>query len=88
MKVSVVIPIYNMINGKELLERNLKSIYIQSFDDYEIVITDDSKNGEYDWLKKVDMPIKYLKHTREAGMANNTNYAIDRDWETSVITIS
>lgn len=68
-----------MYNGFALLERNLKSIYIQSFDDYEIVISDDSPDNEYrDWLKTLDLPIKYFRNQETPGMANNTNHAIDR----------
>lgn len=76
-KVSCVVPIYEMDNAIELLDRNLKSIYIQSFDDYEIVISDDSENDILKiWLSKIDLPIKYVKNVKH-GMANNTNNAIN-----------
>lgn len=79
MKVSIVIPIYNMKNAQYFLERNLKSIYIQSFDDYEIVISDDSEDDELkNWISKLDMPIRYFKNPGRKGMANNSNYAIDQ----------
>lgn len=40
MKVSIAIPKYNMKNGDVFLDRLLYSIRIQTFQDYEIVITD------------------------------------------------
>lgn len=78
MRVSICIPIYGgMDNAKEFLERNLKSIYIQSFDDYEIVISDDSDDDMLKiWLSKFDLPIKYFKNKNHS-MANNTNNAIN-----------
>ena len=77
-QVSVVIPIYQMDNAQYFLERNLKSIYIQSMDDYEIVVSDDSNGNELeDWLKTIDMPIKYVRNTGMKGMANNTNNGLD-----------
>jgi glycosyltransferase involved in cell wall biosynthesis len=78
-KVSIVIPIYGMDNGKQLLERNLKSIYIQEFDDYEIVISDSSFDNSYEkWVEKIDLPIRYFKNEGTRGMANNTNNAINK----------
>jgi len=67
-----------MDNAQALLERNLKSIYIQSFDDYEIVISDDSEDDMlHSWLRKFDLPIKYFKNLTGHSMAQNTNNAIN-----------
>lgn len=77
-KVSICIPVYEMDNAKEFLERNLKSIYIQSFDDYEIVISDDSENDNLKiWISTLDLPIKYVKNEGSHSMAHNTNNAIE-----------
>lgn len=77
-KVSIAIPVYEMENAEYFLDRNLKSIYIQSFDDYEIVISDDSKTDNLkNWISKIDMPIKYYKNPLQSGMANNTNNALN-----------
>lgn len=77
-KISIAIPVYEMDNAIELLDRNLKSIYIQSYDDYEIVVSDDSENDQIKiWLSKIDLPIKYYRNTGPHGMANNTNNAIN-----------
>lgn len=67
-----------MANAQYFLERNLKSIYIQSFDDYEIVLSDDSEDDQLgDWIRTLDMPIKYVKNQGNKGMANNSNNAIN-----------
>jgi len=59
-----------------LLKRNLDSIVKQKFDDYEIIVSDDSED---DVLKKAieKYPIKYFKNDGDKGMANNTNNAMD-----------
>lgn len=68
-----------MDGAQDFLERNLKSIYIQSFDDYEIVISDDSDDDYLKiWLSKIELPIRYFKNPGTHSMANNSNYAIDQ----------
>lgn len=65
-----------MDNATDFLKRNLDSILIQSFKDYEIVISDDSDDDYLKiWLNKY--PVKYFKNKGEKGMANNTNNAIN-----------
>lgn len=46
IKVSICIPIHNMKNSEFFLNRLLSSIRMQSFQDYEIVITDKGKMAE------------------------------------------
>lgn len=77
-RVSIIVPIYGMDNAQYFLERNLKSIYIQSFDDYEIVISDDTDDDFFKiLLSKIDLPIKYVKNETGHSMAANTNNAIN-----------
>lgn len=45
-KVSIVVPIHNMENGEFFLWRNINSIMVQSFKDYEIIITKEGKMAE------------------------------------------
>ena len=89
MRVSIVIPAYNMVNGKYFLQRNIESILRQTFRDFEIVVTDDSENSEIEsWIDEIftkyidyapsQMNIKYYQNGGEHGMANNTNFAIDK----------
>ena len=59
MKVTVAIPTYNSLKD---LKKALESVLIQEYDDYEVVITDDSKNNEIeDYLKELNNPkVKYF----------------------------
>lgn len=67
-----------MDNAQYFLERNLRSIAIQTFSDYEVVVSDDStENTLRDWLTKIEFPVVYVRNPRTHGMANNTNHAID-----------
>lgn len=75
-KISLIVPVYNMDRAIEFLSRNLNSILIQTYKDYEIIISDDSDDDMLKiWLKKY--PIKYFKNKGHKGMANNTNHALD-----------
>ncbi len=76
-KISCVVPIYNMDNATEFLKRNLESILIQTYKDYEIVISDDSEDDMLKiWLR--NYPVQYYKNLGNKGMANNTNHAISK----------
>lgn len=76
MTISVCIPIYEMDDAVKFLTRNLDSILSQSYQDYEIVVSDDSDN---DMLKTHfrNYPLVWVKNTGLKGMANNTNNAIN-----------
>lgn len=75
-KVSICIPAYKQ---PELLDRALKSITIQDFNDYEVIITDDSPD---DQIKELltnsfsDMKIRYFKNQDRQGSPGNWNEAI------------
>lgn len=77
MKISIVIPVYNMDGSARFLKRNLDSIKAQNFKDYEIVVTDDSEDSQLADLCS-NYNVRYLKNTGKKGMANNTNFAIDQ----------
>lgn len=77
MKISIVIPIYEgMDNAVFFFERCVKSVLNQTYRDFQIVVSDDSTN---DWALPLitDERIKYIKNPNPAGMASNTNNAID-----------
>ena len=75
-EISICIPAYKNVG---FLERLLHSISIQSFADYEVVITDDSPD---DSVKKFiqdytfPKPIRYIKNTFSLGTPENWNEAI------------
>lgn len=76
MKLSVAIPTHSMKDGRYFMKRCLDSLWNQSFQDFEIVITDNSDDNEIqevcDWYKT---GIRYFKNPVK-GMAPNTNAAI------------
>ncbi len=76
MKLTVAIPSYNMPNSKALFTRCLDSLWRQSFQDFDIVVTDNSDDSElYDICNIYKTGIKYFLNP-EKGMAKNTNEAI------------
>jgi glycosyltransferase involved in cell wall biosynthesis len=81
-KISIVIPVYNMVNAYYFLRRNLVSIAKQTFRNFEIIISDDTdtenlKETLMGILAEVQLGCLYVKNPRAPGMANNTNNAID-----------
>lgn len=77
MKVSIVIPIYEMENGIEFLMRNLRSVENQTFEDYNVIVSDNSDNEIFEKLLLGIPNLIYYRNPNK-GMAQNTNYAIDK----------
>ncbi len=78
-KISIALPIYSgMKNAEFFLTRCLNSILEQSYDDFEVVITD---NSDDDRLEKIchtyGMNIRHFYNPRK-GISANTNEAIKR----------
>jgi len=76
MRISIAIPTYEM-NGRgyEMLKRCLNSIGSQSFQNFEVVISDNSNNLFDDLVKLYPFKIKYF-HSDAVGATKNTNSAI------------
>lgn len=75
-KVSICIPTYNQV---ECLRRTLDSIVIQTYKDYEIIVTDDSKSDSVKNLVqqyRFGNNLKYFKNERRKGTPENWNEAI------------
>ena len=75
-EISIALPIHRMDRAEFFLQRCLDSILDQSFEDYEVVITDNSDDSSL--LKIIQtyaMPVRYSLNPRK-GMAQNTNEAI------------
>ena len=72
---SICIPSFNSV---KLLSRSIKSIQKQSFNDYEIIISDDSQDENilifYNSLK--DKRINYFKHKSVINATENWNFAL------------
>lgn len=77
MKVTVAIPTYNNLKD---LKRALDSVFMQDYDDYEIVITDDSKNNETEeYINGLNHPkIRYFHNIPSLGPSANWNSMIEK----------
>lgn len=76
--ISICIPAYKNV---EFLERLLDSIAMQTFRNYEVIITDDSPSAEVEQLSKSyasAFPLHYYKNTPAHGMPANWNTAIEK----------
>lgn len=76
MFISICIPTYN---SGEKLEKLLDSIRGQTFQDYEVVISDDSSNDGVRQMvqgKYADMHIRYFHNTPALGTPENWNNAV------------
>ncbi|MBU4477611.1 MAG: glycosyltransferase [Candidatus Omnitrophica bacterium] len=73
--VSVVIPTYNCA---DLLERSVKSVLAQTFQDFEIIIVDDASadNTQEVVFSFKDTRIKYVRHKKNLGEAAARNTGI------------
>jgi glycosyltransferase involved in cell wall biosynthesis len=74
--ISICIPAYN---SGEKLDRLLDSIRIQTFKDYEIVISDDSNNNAVEntiTTKYSDLKIRYFHNEKALGTPANWNNAV------------
>lgn len=85
-KLSIALPTSKMANGKELFIRCLNSLWSQTFQDFEIVVCDNSDDSEiYEICSYYNTGIKYFLNPIK-GMAQNTNEAI-RNSEGELIKI-
>lgn len=78
VKVSICIPTYNQT---EFLKKNLDSIILQSFKDFEVIISDDSTNNEvenlvYTIFKNTNIKYTYHHNSVSLGSPANWNKAI------------
>lgn len=73
-KVSICVPVYNNL---EDVKRLLNSIEKQSYQDIEVIITDDSTNDEIMTYVSEKSYVRYIKNTSRLGHIYNWNEAIN-----------
>lgn len=76
VSVSICIPAYN---NEAYIRRLLESIRMQTYRDYEVVITDDSSGREVERVVEEyadSMPIRYYRNPSQMGSTRNNNQAI------------
>src|SRR5688572_1955014 len=76
VEISICIPVYKKV---DFLKRLLASVKIQTFQDYEIVITDDTPDDSIQNLVKqfsFKQPVKYVKNSPALGTPENWNEAV------------
>lgn len=81
-KVSICIPTYNQVDKLEIL---LDSIRIQTFRDFEVIVSDDSSTDDVKLLVNHygDLQIRYFRNSPAKGSPENWNHAISLakgDW--------
>ncbi|MHB8171614.1 MAG: glycosyltransferase family 2 protein [Thermincolia bacterium] len=75
-KVSICVPAYKQ---PDFLRRTLQSIFLQSFHDYEVIVTDDSPDNSVNNVIKEfqsNHKLKYYKNKERKGSPENWNEAI------------
>ena len=78
VKISIIIPVYNT---EKDIERCIKSVIAQDFQDYEIIICDDASQDSslkiIEEYKKKDRRIKLITHEKNRGLSVSRNDGID-----------
>lgn len=78
-KVSVIMSIYNT-PSKRMLEKSLKSILKQTYENFELIICNDgSKNECFIWAKDIcknDNRVKFIENEENKGLAYSLNHCL------------
>lgn len=85
-KFSIVIPAYNNL---ELFKSALTSVLIQNFENYEIIVVDDSQNDQIcDYLNKLCLSrIRYYHNHPSKGAVQNWNYGLSLSEGDAIIVL-
>lgn len=76
-KITIAIPVHDMHDKENFLTRCLESLWNQSFQDFDIVVSDNSDDTKLKEVCDFYGGIDYFQNPRK-GMAQNTNEAIKR----------
>jgi glycosyltransferase involved in cell wall biosynthesis len=76
-EVSIGMPVYNDVS---FIEKSINSILNQSFEDFQLILSDDnSTDGSYEICKKIaqkDKRIKLIRHEKNIGISRNMKYLL------------
>lgn len=75
VKVSICIPTYN---NDQAVSRLLESVEIQTYKDFEVIITDDSEDNSIAELCKEKSYVQYYKNVKRLGSTANWNETIKK----------
>lgn len=77
--ISIIIPMYNTLN---VIDETLKTVYAQSYVDWEIILVDDcSSDGSYEYAKKLaekEKRIKVYKLAKNSGPGAATKFGFSK----------
>ena len=80
IKISVVIPTYEARGmGVAFLKQNLEALKAQTFKDFEVIVSDNSKyfiQEQIEWLCARYPFVKYYRNDKRVGLVQNLNYAM------------
>ncbi len=77
-KVSICIPAYKQV---EFLRKTLNSVLTQDFQDYELIVTDDSTDDSVEKLLtefEFDGRLKYIRNAKSLGSPANWNFSLQQ----------
>ncbi len=78
-RLSVGLPVYN---GSNYLAKSIESLLGQSYEDFELVISDNASTDDTAGIcrryEKLDSRIRYHRQARNVGLAPNHNFVVDQ----------
>lgn len=76
-KVSICIPVYNY---GEYIADAIRSVLVQDYDDYELIIADNASTDHTPEVVKSfsDARISFIRHSENMGLAANLNFCLDQ----------
>ncbi len=77
-RLTIGLPVYN---GEEFLGESLDALLGQTYDDFELIISDNASTDRTEEISRDyaarDKRVKYVRHRKNLGCAPNHNYAVD-----------
>lgn len=78
--ISIIIPAYN---AETTLKRCVRSVLIQDYEEYEIIVVDDGSKDETsaicDWYEKKYKAVQVI-HSENKGVSSARNLGLEKPW--------